>query len=91
MLVTSLDFMLEAVEKYQKVFDQLELYDAQYIRESCLSELKMCPSIGWEYACYFIKFFKVFYDATLIFFDYLYTTSNTLLCQLCLIYTQLQS
>ena len=47
-------FMLEAAKKYQKVFDQLELYNAQYICESCLSELKMCPSIGWEYACYFI-------------------------------------
>ncbi|KAH9662777.1 BED-type domain-containing protein [Citrus sinensis] len=85
-------FMLEAAEKYEKVFDQLELHDAQYIREFCLNEPKTCPSsIDWEYARYFIKFLKVFHDATLTFSGSLYVTSNTFLHQLCLIHTQLQA
>ena len=53
--------MLETFEKYEKIFDQLELHDAQYIREFCLREPKTCPSsIDWEYARYFIKFLNVF-------------------------------
>ena len=84
--------MLEAAEKYQKVFDRLELHDAQYIHEFCLGEQKMCPSSSdWEYARYFIKFLKVFYDATMTLFGSLYVTSNTFLRQLCLIHTQLQA
>ena len=84
-------FHIKGCKKYQNVFDQLELYNVQYIREFCLSKLKMCPSIDWKYARYFIKFFKVFYNATLIISYSLYVTSNTLLRQLCLIYTQLQA
>ncbi|KAH9736326.1 BED-type domain-containing protein [Citrus sinensis] len=85
-------FMLEAAEKYEKVFDRLELHDAQYIREFCLNEPKTCPSsIDWEYARYFIKFLKVFHDATLTFSGSLYVTSNNFLRQLCLIHTQLQA
>ncbi|XP_052297146.1 zinc finger BED domain-containing protein RICESLEEPER 2-like [Citrus sinensis] len=85
-------FMLEAAEKYEKVFDRLELHDAQYIHEFCLSESKTCPSsIDWEYARYFIKFLKVFHDATLTFSGSLYVTSNNFLRQLCLIHTQLQA
>ncbi|KAK9221778.1 hypothetical protein WN944_010207 [Citrus x changshan-huyou] len=85
-------FMLKAAEKYEKVFDRLELHDAQYIREFCLSEPKTCPSlIDWEYARYFIKFLNVFHDATLTFSGSLYVTSNTFLRQLCLIHTQLHA
>ncbi|KAH9763602.1 BED-type domain-containing protein [Citrus sinensis] len=85
-------FVLEAAEKYEKVFDRLELHDAQYILEFCLSEPKTCPSsIDWEYARYFIKFLKVFHDATLTFSGSLYVTSNNFLRQLCLIHTQLQA
>ena len=85
-------FMLEAAKKYQKVFDRLELHDAQYIRGFCLSKPKMYPSsIDWEYARYFIKVLKVFYDATLTLSGSLYVTSHIFLRQLCLIYTQLQA
>ncbi|KAK9203688.1 hypothetical protein WN943_013944 [Citrus x changshan-huyou] len=82
----------EAAEKYEKVFDRLGLHDAQNIREFCLSEQKTCPSsIDWEYARCFIKFLKIFHDATLTFSGSLYVASNTFLHQLCLIHTQLQA
>ncbi|KAK3231390.1 hypothetical protein Dsin_003271 [Dipteronia sinensis] len=84
--------MLESAEKFQKAFERLEDHDTQYFRDFCLGEDKGAPtSLDWEFARCFIKFLKVFFDATLKFSGSLFVTSNTFLRHLCMVHSQLQN
>ncbi|KAF7832042.1 zinc finger BED domain-containing protein RICESLEEPER 2-like [Senna tora] len=74
--------MLDTAEKFEKAFDRLEFDDPNYL--SVLNNEGGCPtSDDWKRARVFVKFLKVFYDATLVFSGSLHVTSNALLMKLC--------
>ncbi|KAF7831984.1 zinc finger BED domain-containing protein RICESLEEPER 2-like [Senna tora] len=74
--------MLDTAEKFEKAFDRLEFDDLNYL--SVLNNEGGCPtSDDWKRACVFVKFLKVFYDATLVFSGSLHVTSNAFLMKLC--------
>lgn len=62
--------MLESAENFEKAFKLLEHEDAQYFHEFCVNGKHGAPSSSdWDNARFFIKFLKVFYDATLKFLE----------------------
>ncbi|XP_059441769.1 zinc finger BED domain-containing protein RICESLEEPER 2-like [Corylus avellana] len=70
-------YLLSTTEKYQKTFDLLGEDDGH---------LFIVPSItDWENVRAFVKFLKVFYDATLKFSGSTHVTSNLYFMQLCII------
>ncbi|KAF7832003.1 zinc finger BED domain-containing protein RICESLEEPER 2-like [Senna tora] len=74
--------MLDTAEKFEKAFDRLEFDDPNYL--SVLNNEGGCPtSDDWKRARVFVKFLKVFYDATLVFSGSLHVTSNAFLMKLC--------
>ncbi|KAF7834699.1 zinc finger BED domain-containing protein RICESLEEPER 2-like [Senna tora] len=74
--------MLETVEKYEKAFSRLEFDDSAFV--SALENEGGPPtSDDWGRARIFIKFLKVFYEATLSFSGSLHVTSNTFFQKLC--------
>ncbi|KAF7831736.1 zinc finger BED domain-containing protein RICESLEEPER 2-like [Senna tora] len=75
--------MLDTTEKFEKAFDRLEFDDPNYL--SVLNNEGGCPtSYDWKRTRVFVKFLKVFYDATLVFFfGSLHVTSNAFLMKLC--------
>ncbi|KAF7822018.1 zinc finger BED domain-containing protein RICESLEEPER 2-like [Senna tora] len=74
--------MLDTAEKFEKAFDRLEFDDPNYL--SVLNNEGGCPtSDDWKRARVFVKFLKVFYDATLVFSRSLHVTSNVFLMKLC--------
>ncbi|XP_019450678.1 PREDICTED: zinc finger BED domain-containing protein RICESLEEPER 2-like [Lupinus angustifolius] len=67
--------MLEVAEKYEKAFSRLRYDDDDYF--TALTKEGGVPSLeDWNRARVFIKFLKIFYDATLAFSGSLNTTSN---------------
>uniref|UniRef100_A0A803PEN4 BED-type domain-containing protein n=1 Tax=Cannabis sativa TaxID=3483 RepID=A0A803PEN4_CANSA len=82
--------MLEAAIQYQKAFERMETHDVAYVKEFCGSSGSKSPSSDdWDNARYFVKFLKIFYDATLRFSGTLHVTSNIFLEQICFIGNQL--
>ncbi|KAF7841996.1 zinc finger BED domain-containing protein RICESLEEPER 2-like [Senna tora] len=74
--------MLETAEKYEKAFSRLEFDDSAFV--SALENEGGPPtSNDWGRARIFIKFLKVFYEATLSFSGSLHVTSNTFFQKLC--------
>jgi hypothetical protein len=69
--------MLSIAEKYQKAFDLLG--------EDENNQFVVPRIIDWKNTRAFVKFLKIFYDATLKFSGSTYATSNSYLMQLCII------
>ena len=78
--------MLENAKKYQKAFERLEEEDPNYLR-TIRDEAKEkgndrhevawgMDDVNWEKIRIFLKFLKIFYDATLWFSSANYVTSN---------------
>ncbi|WCJ38060.1 hypothetical protein M5689_019139 [Euphorbia peplus] len=66
--------MLEAAEKFEKTFMKLEGEDSKYLEHFDSGP----PNVDdWKNARCFIKFLKLFYNATLKFSGSLFVTSNT--------------
>ncbi|WCJ28874.1 Zinc finger BED domain-containing protein RICESLEEPER 2 [Euphorbia peplus] len=66
--------MLEAAEKFEKAFMKLEGEDSKYLEHFDSGP----PNVDdWKNAKCFIKFLKLFYNATLKFSGSLFVTSNT--------------
>ena len=75
--------MLEVAEKFEKVFSHLEYEDNSSFLNALDSE-GGAPSIDdWNHARVFIKFLKIFYDATLSFSGSLHVIENTFFHKLC--------
>ncbi|XP_038889379.1 zinc finger BED domain-containing protein RICESLEEPER 2-like [Benincasa hispida] len=64
--------MLEAVVKFEKVFERLKDYDTVYMNEE-----EKPTTRDWEIARIFTKFLSVFYEVTIRLSRSLYVTSNT--------------
>ena len=84
--------MLEKAEKYQKAFERLEEDDPNFlmtIREEAKEEGNDrhevawgMDDVDWEKIRIFLKFLKIFYDATLQFSGANYVTSNSFFLEL---------
>ena len=84
--------MLEKAEKYQKAFERLEEDDPNFlmtIREEVNEEGNDrhevswgMDDVDWEKIRIFLKFLKIFYDATLQFSGANYVTSNSFFLEL---------
>ena len=84
--------MLEKAEKYQKTFERLEEDDPNFlmtIRDEAKEEGNDrhevawgMDDVDWEKIRIFLKFLKIFYDATLRFLGANYVTSNSFFLEL---------
>ena len=70
--------MLEVAKKFQKAFERLEEDDTDFLMFFGAEEKKVSPPCNedWSNARVFIKFLKIFYDATLAFSSSLNVISN---------------
>jgi hypothetical protein len=82
--------MLEVGVKYEMTFNRLQHQDSSF-RVFLIGEGIDVPiNLDWEGASVFVKFLKVFYDATLSFSCSLHVTTNTFFKNLCDIEKSLQ-
>ncbi|XP_042962673.1 uncharacterized protein LOC122296943 [Carya illinoinensis] len=81
--------MLEAVEKFEKAFRQIESEDYNFL--SYFDDGHMGPpkTTEWEIVWVFVKFFEMFYEATTRFSGSLYVTANTSFLEICDLQTEL--
>ncbi|KAI4351272.1 hypothetical protein L6164_005648 [Bauhinia variegata] len=81
--------MLEAALRFQVAFKKLEDDDRFYVEH--FGELGPSSASDWLNANVFLKFLKIFYDATMILFGTLHITANSAFHQLTLILTELNT
>ncbi|XP_057436087.1 zinc finger BED domain-containing protein RICESLEEPER 2-like [Lotus japonicus] len=80
--------MLDAAEKLQVAFEKIEFEDRNYVLHFD-KPLTPPKSIDWENARAFVRFLKIFYDATKIFSASVHLSIHTAFHQLCFIYTEI--
>jgi hypothetical protein len=82
--------MLEVAVKYEKAFNRLRHQDSSFRVFLCGEGVDVPMNVDWERARMFVKFLKVFYDATLSFSGSLHVTTNTFFKKMCDIEKSLQ-
>ncbi|KAI4346227.1 hypothetical protein L6164_013296 [Bauhinia variegata] len=81
--------MLEAALRFQAAFEKLEDDDKSYVEH--FGELGPPSASDWLNAKVFLKFLKIFYDATMILSGTLHITANSAFHQLALILIELNT
>ncbi|KAK7331047.1 hypothetical protein VNO77_25257 [Canavalia gladiata] len=79
--------MLESAEKYQIAFEKLEFEDPSF--REYFGAAPTPSTFDWENARVFVKFLKIFYDATKLFSTSTHVTIHSAFHQLSLIYCEL--
>ncbi|KAG2724850.1 hypothetical protein I3760_01G037400 [Carya illinoinensis] len=81
--------MLEAAEKFEKAFRWMESEDHNFLSYFKDGNIGPPRVEEWETVRVFVKFFKMFYDATCRFFGSLYVTANTSFLEICMLQKEL--
>ncbi|KAG7954614.1 hypothetical protein I3843_11G028400 [Carya illinoinensis] len=81
--------MLDAAEKFEKAFRRMESEDYNFL--SYFNEGHIGPPRAdeWETVRVFVKFLKMFYDATCCFSGSLHVTANTSFVEICMLQKKL--
>ncbi|XP_042988697.1 zinc finger BED domain-containing protein RICESLEEPER 2-like [Carya illinoinensis] len=81
--------MLEAAENFEKAFRWMESEDHNFLSYFKDGNIGPPRAKEWETVQVFVKFLKMFYDATCRFFGSLYVTANTSFLEICVLQKEL--